>query len=480
MRRGRYDHRARGTISPLRVIAAVVGTFVTGALIIVLPAKALVAGLAVLGCCGSVGLLLLRGSRFAPQRFVAAIVLWFFVFAPLVQLGSQRFSPYHLEDAELSFVAAAFLTGLFGLGYLLGLKVVRPSTQATGTLEHLPVRRTRAFVVFFIVAGVGAWAAYLGAMGGVVAFLTNVQNRTQLSAGLGYLFLLANLLQVGVLVAAVMDAAGQPVLPRWITVCGVFLATAIVLGMGMRSRALMLVAAVVLTSALIGLRIGYARLASLAIAGIIVIYAVGKLRTLGTGSGAILEQSSVVAAVTADRESFLDSALIDYGHFDRLALVYEYFPRRVGYELGSTIGAVLLVPVPRSFYPEKPVGAGPVLANALRPGAWDLESGWTSGGTPTIMGELYMNFSWYGVPLGGLLAGIASALAYRRWVARRRTALDLLQYAIFVVFILLAGMLGELYGTLIMYAVFSLPLALLSRSCRTPVRASASIQVVAR
>jgi hypothetical protein len=107
-----------------------------------------------------------------------------------------------------------------------------------------------------------------------------------------------------------------------------------------------------------------------------------------------------------------------------------------------------------------------LIANALRPGAWDLDSGWTSGVTPTIVGELFLNFWWPGVGLGGLLIGFLAGRLYLRFVQRSTGPWDAIKYSLLAVFVFIAGTLGEFYGTLIAFAVYALPVFLAARIAR--------------
>jgi hypothetical protein len=418
----------------------------------------------------SVAIPLLRTGRsiIGPGQFAAVVLVWFFGVTPLLQLSSARFSIYHLDDPRDSFLMAALMTGLYAVGVVLGLRVVGTSSRARSTLASISRRKVRRLVLAYLVIGAVAWLVYFEAMGGFVSFIANLQNRTQLSAGLGYVFLVANLLQVGAALASVCDAAGTRVLPRWLTFVSIAVAFGLVLLLGMRSRALMYVAVLAVAHYALGVRISRARIALVALSGVLIIFAAGKLRLLGSGTGAIFERDEILAAVLADSDDFIESATVDYGHFDRASLVYEYVPRRVEHQLGATIGALALLPIPRKWFPNKPVGAGPLMANAFRAGAWDLDAGWASGTTPTLVGELFLNFSWPGVALGGLVFGVVAMRAYRRWIVNGSTVYDVLQYATFGIFFIVAGTLGEFYGTMIIYGVYALPVALAGRLCATP------------
>jgi len=395
----------------------------------------------------------------SPGSALAVVLLWFFAVAPAVQLSSGRFSIYHLADPHESFIYAAMMAAAYAVSFALGLKLVGMSRPADRPRHHYSGVRARRVIVLGLVLGAIGWVAYLSALGGVAEYLRAMQNRTQMSAGLGYLFWMANIFQLAAAVAFVSSVSGARTIPRVTASALVLIAALLILLLGLRSRAVMYIAAVMLASFLAGARLRPARIVPLIAMGAAVIFLAGRVRMLGSGSGAIFDRDLIKTAMTATASEVLESTVADYGHFDRLSMIWEYFPSRQPYQYGTTLIAVFAIPVPRGWYADKPVGAGPLLANTFRPGAWDLEAGWASGQTPTIMGELYLNLSWPGVMAGGLIGGIVAAWAYRRWRVNGATYWDSLQYSVFVIYMLGAGTLGEFYGSVIVYMIFALPLA---------------------
>lgn len=84
-----------------------------------------------------------------------------------------------------------------------------------------------------------------------------------------------------------------------------------------------------------------------------------------------------------------------------LAPVYVAVPERVEYQLGGTYGRVLIAPIPRELWPEKPgVRVGP----AYGPRIYGFSNRVT--GTPLgLVGEAYLNFGMLGIPLSAFVLG---------------------------------------------------------------------------
>lgn len=81
-----------------------------------------------------------------------------------------------------------------------------------------------------------------------------------------------------------------------------------------------------------------------------------------------------------------------------VARVPEVYP----YQYGRTLVAALWAPIPRSVWEEKPpVRIGPEIG----PPVYGLHPRRNTGVPPGVIGELYINFSWVGVPIGMALFG---------------------------------------------------------------------------
>ena len=78
----------------------------------------------------------------------------------------------------------------------------------------------------------------------------------------------------------------------------------------------------------------------------------------------------------------------------KTAMLIEKVPNSYAHTYGSTYGLWLIAPIPRAFWPEKPiVRIGGVLGAAI------FGSDQRSGIPPGSVGEAYLNFGWIGIPI---------------------------------------------------------------------------------
>lgn len=102
--------------------------------------------------------------------------------------------------------------------------------------------------------------------------------------------------------------------------------------------------------------------------------------------------------------------------FENFAFILDTFPQNEPFLVGKTYGALFVNWIPRAFWPNKPIGAGKMVA--------DLYLGWDSGGFtvgPSIFGEAYMNFGYLGPPLVLLVFGWLAQIFYA-YLGRCRNA----------------------------------------------------------
>jgi hypothetical protein len=76
-----------------------------------------------------------------------------------------------------------------------------------------------------------------------------------------------------------------------------------------------------------------------------------------------------------------------------IAAIVDYYPRKRAFLNGKTIRDMLLLPIPRAIWPEKPLWYG--IDDITRGMGWSQ----TSQSAVTMPGELYANFGYPGIPL---------------------------------------------------------------------------------
>ncbi|GAB1542311.1 hypothetical protein NUACC21_49850 [Scytonema sp. NUACC21] len=104
----------------------------------------------------------------------------------------------------------------------------------------------------------------------------------------------------------------------------------------------------------------------------------------------------------------------DANMLDGFALLKDAFPRIVPFRLGMAHLEVLMRPIPRAIWPEKPVGGGYLAAVGLV----DPKSGATLGFSPTFYGDFYSEGGIFGILIFGVLygAGFAAVVQRSAWM----------------------------------------------------------------
>lgn len=142
--------------------------------------------------------------------------------------------------------------------------------------------------------------------------------------------------------------------------------------------------------------------------------------------------------------------------FENTLFVIAEFPETWEYLKGESYVSVLAGPIPRSYWPDKPVGLAAPLGLMRRFGVAEFDSElWSSGGqfslSPGLVGEGYANGGLLGVLIVSSVVGALGALFDRRW-RQSINPMRYLPYLMFSTFFLLVHR-GDFY-TAITYPLF--------------------------
>ena len=98
----------------------------------------------------------------------------------------------------------------------------------------------------------------------------------------------------------------------------------------------------------------------------------------------------------------------DANMLDGMVLLMQVYPKKLPYEYGMGHLEILARPIPRAWWPDKPVGG---YMNKL--GFFDAESGGTVGISPTLFGSFYQEGGWVAIMLFSFIYGWALARLVR-------------------------------------------------------------------
>lgn len=164
------------------------------------------------------------------------------------------------------------------------------------------------------------------------------------------------------------------------------------------------------------------------------------------GLGALIGNTSTTPDSRTEKRQLLEVQHLRVDdNFYRLCQIIQLIPQSHGYVYHQYVVYVMVRPVPRVFWPEKPVDPGFDLPTAL--GVEGVSFSYS------VIGELYMSLGLLGVALGGWFYGRVAAMA-SGLLKRTATQGALVIYSI-VVMALFSGMRSILELILVSYVVLA-------------------------
>jgi len=193
------------------------------------------------------------------------------------------------------------------------------------------------------------------------------------------------------------------------------------------------------------LRIKHLLLTVLAAGGLLIALQV-MLEYRNVGLGVLVGKGEIVTGTFVEKQQLLEEQHLRVDdNFYRLCQIIQLIPESYPFVYQNYLVYVVVRPVPRVFWPEKPVDPGFDLPTAL--GVQGVSFSYS------VIGELYMSFGFIGIALGGWFYGRVSSLA-SGLLARCTTQGALVIYSI-VVMALFSGMRSILELILVSYVVLA-------------------------
>jgi len=192
---------------------------------------------------------------------------------------------------------------------------------------------------------------------------------------------------------------------------------------------------------------------------IVAVILVVVLTTLGQLRQQSHERYSGDRGINLSIEKIMQATLAR-GYFmgiDKTSVIVDAVPERVDYLNGKSLVLFLLGPIPRTWWPEKPV-----VRIGLFVGQEILQRDNDSGTPPGYIGELYLNYGHLAVTIGMFVFGLIYGLLYRLTIVPKLKIMGVIIYSIgtlFMSFTLLTGdvtiFMSQLfrYGLCFLFAV---------------------------
>jgi hypothetical protein len=181
--------------------------------------------------------------------------------------------------------------------------------------------------------------------------------------------------------------------------------------------------------------------------------------TMGSGGGKSLADGIVILSERAALDELWHRLLYgtDLSDVRIFVLIQNFYGDELPLKFGSTFLRIFSQFIPRFLWPNKPFDLGIEIGQ--------LFSRDTLSGTPPgFFAEMYMNFSFPGVVLGGLFLGMLTAYLYKNWMLNPHNVTGLVLYSIVAPRLLLipSSTIANLVTSLFIFcfgAVFALRLS---------------------
>lgn len=363
-----------------------------------------------------------RNGLFVAIAYYLTAAIGFALGRPLGQFkGTLRFAASHIGEDERGLVPFLFVVQLISAAYVI--------------LFMLP---------------------YLG-----VGYSEFMMNRIALSEGKGYLMEPAML---GMPIALLLTAPALAGKPRragafWlVALCSVALTAWAGMLVGSRLNAAAGIVYLVVSAGILRRSHGGARwLAGVGVCLLVAVAILGVVRSSIARGG--LEKGTITDDIRASGAAVVVRDIAnDFGQLESLAIV-EAKDADWSLAYGKTYVSALLLPIPRVWWRDKPLGAGPMLSNIIKPGTYDPDRKYRSSTTPGCVTEAYLNGGVAGVIVVALIHGFLIA-SLTRFGARVRSRGEYVIYVLLMFFLGEMLVYGEFGGSLTRIGVYILPVIL--------------------
>ncbi len=376
----------------------------------------------------------------------------------LLMGGQSRSLSYFVDNGNLPYFMMSLLNALigvicFGVAYFYILN--RGTSRSITSLaifrgQPIYLGRLRLVVIILYIFGFVGYILLVETLGGLFYLVGHI-NQTDLHTGNGYYRLWFQFMQAANFVWLAYDINASRRILFWFMVginlfCLTTLGAAAPVILFITSIiALMMHRMEILNPKSIGLWATKLIRSSLIVGVIVFIALIGRVAWRESSSSAYRSTGSLDLPLILERaifytqqEDYLASTVFggaNLASIEALSTVVEAVPDKLPYLNGETLYSVILAPVPRALWPNKPASStGLLLKRSL-----SNSSAQSGGVPPTWIGELYLNFGSFGVIIGCLLFGYISANITRWYYAHAGNALALLifvQYSVSFTFYL--------------------------------------------
>lgn len=369
---------------------------------------------------------------FEPIHVIGWTYTLCYVIAPLLMVTLDIWMCPHIGDRYESLSRALFYTLLGVLMLYLGywsragvrLAAIAPSPRP------VTVRRIQTFALVYGVVGLVCYFAFMYLAGGLSNFYANVGWRVNFFSSRGYLLWGAILLLPAIALwfsALLHKGKTASIVSRFLFLLFFAVTVILFLILANRTRVVILFLLPVMIYHYMRSPISM-RAVFIPVLSLFLVVA-GPLHWFRIAPESVRTDPGLFAEFIYERlPTMLESVPTNLGYVEILMAILERFPEDVDYQWGKTYAAFLFSPIPRFLIPEiKPYGGGVIVTQTIFPELevpnpeHPLENRFASSGVvPTLVGELYLNFSLPGVIAGMFVYGVLLRFLYAYLLRNRK------------------------------------------------------------
>ncbi|SEA62440.1 O-antigen polymerase [Paraburkholderia sartisoli] len=392
--------------------------------------------------------------------FISGVLLPLYPFLNMED-GFTQYWPFAFSDRDGAALFAVLGHTLALICFACAYLVVQRGPRAGATpriLRCLGFIKNRPPLTFYLMGGIATLGLALTVhlLGGFEQLLAATSNRTRAFAGLNFIILLQNaFLSVGMAWALMLTNRRHRVSRGAVMCFAIYFLVSIGIIALQGAKATIFV--YVIAMALIWhYRVRSFSAWKLVVSGavlfvLLMIYHVIKQEYLVLGHFAFTIYGDNIFS------AFLKFLFLQFTgnmmQLQTLAVLMDAMPGQLPFLHGQTLLMVALIWIPSALFPAKPLTAPGIFTLAFWPAAW-LEQGTTL--PPGYFGEMYMNFGWFGLIGGGLVAGLLYGWSYRAMRSRPDCDLTLGRHALFLS-LLLHYFRGEVASVTVLFFTIYVP-----------------------
>lgn len=355
-------------------------------------------------------------DTFSPKSFFIIFTLFEIPYA-INLIDNINLIPYyariHIKEFDIVFFIHFFNGAIFIIFTFIGLIFFKPKPKLLlkllSTKNYSSLNYLKTHIFLFIICII-SYKLFLNSVGGLSYLLQNIDSKSAIIAGTGYyqaLYYTTGFLSVGFLVTFFSLKEKITILNKIYLVFLIFLIFLIFASIGSRKTPILFILFVILMWNYNINKIKFFTLKNiiLSIIGLIYFAAMPLFRTVGAYEYYTNNLDILFTKSVDNISGFFER----FSELERSLMIYSLFDSS-NYWLGASFKDLIYAPIPRSLYPDKPpLDEGVYLyniahGNIVEP-TTSLLKMTAVGWPPNTITNMYINFGYLGVPIGGIIFG---------------------------------------------------------------------------